>query len=63
MSLQDTVCWLDVDVCSVATAYDAIRPQLAEVTAKLSPAQTELGELKPRTQRRSFTWLYENLAQ
>jgi len=46
-----------------AAAYDAIRPQLAEVTAKLSPAQDELGELKPRTQRSSFTWLYENLTQ
>lgn len=46
-----------------AKAYDKIRPQMAGLTSKFQPLQKELGQLKPRPQRVSFTWLYENLAR
>ena len=44
-------------------AYDKLRPQLVELTSEMAPMRAELDKLRPRAQRVSFTWLYENLAK
>ena len=44
-------------------AYDKLRPQLNALTSEMAPVRAELDKLRPRAQRVSFTWLYENLAK
>lgn len=46
-----------------AAAYDKIRPEMAALTRTRAPMQQELERLRPRPQRVSFTWVYENLAK
>ena len=53
----------DAAMEAFSKAYDKVRPQLSELTSEMAPMRAELDKLRPRGQRVSFTWLYENLAK
>ena len=53
----------DAAMEAFSKAYDKIRPKMAEITGEMAPAREELEKLRPSPQRKSFTWLYENLAK
>lgn len=53
----------DAAMEAFSKAYDKVRPQLGELTSEMAPMRAELDKLRPRGQRVSFTWLYENLAK
>ena len=52
-----------LDAAAAKALIDEVQPKLDELRSEKEPLQRELEKLRPRRQRASFTWLYENLTK